>query len=109
MKDTIKNKKYIDFLFKNGKKISTKTILIIVDENKQRVPLGRVAFIAGKKIGNSPKRNYAKRIMRHAFYEANINIKNLNIIFVAKKNILNSNFLSVIDDIKFSINSLNKL
>lgn len=109
MKGTIKNKEEIDFIFKKGNKINTKSILILIDENKQREPLGRVAFVAGKKLGNSPKRNYAKRIMRHAFYEANIDIKNTNIIFVAKKNILNTNFLLVVKDIKTSLKSLNKI
>ena len=46
---------------------------------------GRVAFIAGKKLGNAVWRNKAKRRMRAIARDLNVSWENKDVIFLAKK------------------------
>lgn len=76
--DTIKSSTEISQLFSAGKRYKTPYITFIVEE---RAPVqdrghdvqhdrpGRVAFIAGKKLGNAVWRNSAKRRMRAICHE----------------------------------------
>lgn len=64
---TIESSREIDELFKRGRKISHDTLTIIVGKTpKGRSPEGRVAFVAGKRIGGAIVRNRAKRLLREA-------------------------------------------
>lgn len=100
MKGTIKSKAEIDSLFNTGEKINGRSLLIIARGNEQRGRLGRVAFVAGKKLGNSPTRNRAKRILRHAAREAGFPLDGMDIVLVAKKRILDMRFDQVVGDMK---------
>ena len=65
--DTIKSSDQISEIFNLGVRFSSGEIRIIVKQtNNQRDPRGRVAFIAGKKLGNAVVRNRSKRVMREA-------------------------------------------
>ena len=65
--DTIASSADISVLFAQGKRSHTPYLTLIVLRNeKQHDPSGRVAFIAGKKLGCAVERNRIKRRLREA-------------------------------------------
>lgn len=65
--ETIRSSREIDRLFREGKRISRPLVTALILETQPgRGPLGRVAFIAGKKLGGAVTRNRAKRVLREA-------------------------------------------
>ena len=65
--DTIKSSDQISEVFNLGVRFSGGEIRIVVKQtDDQRDPRGRVAFIAGKKLGNAVVRNRSKRVLREA-------------------------------------------
>lgn len=99
MKGTIKSSRDLESLFKSSKKIKSNGILLLIDsKSKERGRNnGRVAFVAGKKIGNSPKRNYAKRIMRSVAKDLNLPCDGFDIVFVANSRIFNFSYKEILD------------
>jgi ribonuclease P protein component len=62
---TIKASSEIDALFRQGRRFSRMHLMLLVRPTPPgRGPEGRVAFIAGKKLGNAVVRNRCKRVMR---------------------------------------------
>lgn len=107
MKNTIKNKAEIEKLFNVGRRFNSRhlTLIVLKFNNDGRGHDGRVAFIAGKKLGNAPQRNRAKRIMRHIANELNIGDvtdEGYKIVFLAKKGILKEDY----EKVKVSTRSL---
>ena len=98
MNGTIKSSMEIDRLFSCGRKIKLKGMIVIYSQEKGRDLPGRVAFIAGKKIGNAPKRNRAKRLMRHAVYEACGNDVDRDVAFVARGRILSMEYAEIVEE-----------
>lgn len=71
MKDTIKSSREIDAMFRTAKREGDALIVVFAAEgDERRGPQGRVAVIAGKKIGSAVRRNRAKRLLRAAAHEA---------------------------------------
>lgn len=65
--DIIKSSEQISEIFNLGTRFSSGEVRIIVKQaDDQRGPCGRVAFIAGKKLGNAVVRNRSKRVLREA-------------------------------------------
>lgn len=80
----IKSSEQISELFSQGKKVSSKEIRIIYKKHdEQRGPCGRVAFIAGKKLGNAVVRNRSKRVMRAAAHEVGLPACGYDILLMA--------------------------
>jgi ribonuclease P protein component len=68
---TIKSSREIDSLFRESRRISTSLITALIKITPEgRGQDGRVAFIAGKRMGNAPTRNRAKRVMRETVRRA---------------------------------------
>lgn len=91
--ETITSSTEISQLFSSGKRIKTPYLTLIVGEHaygkprgdvEQHGPSGRVAFIAGKKLGNAVWRNRAKRRMRAVCHDLGGPWPNLDVIFLAK-------------------------
>ena len=59
----------------------------------------QIGFTASKKIGNAVKRNFAKRRLRAIFTELSSNLTDGTYVFVAKKDILDIEFLKLRDDL----------
>ena len=66
--EIIKSSSDITRVFKEGKRFGRGSNMVLVLENeKQHGKPGRVAFVAGKKLGNAVWRNMANRRMRAAY------------------------------------------
>lgn len=69
---TLKAPNEIDALFKTGRRGSTDLIVVLSAQTPtRRGPLGRVVFVAGKKLGGAVMRNRCKRVLREAVRRAN--------------------------------------
>ena len=68
---TLKAPSEIDALFKTGRRGSTDLIVVLsAPTPTRRGPLGRVVFVAGKKLGGAVMRNRCKRVLREAVRRA---------------------------------------
>ena len=67
MKRTIRSPRDIDALFRSGRRGSHPRMLVMSSHTPTgRGPRGRVAFIAGRKLGGAVVRNRCKRVMRES-------------------------------------------
>lgn len=85
--ETITSSEDISYLFSHGKRLRTPYLTFIVLPVKQHGRSGRVAFIAGKKLGNAVWRNRAKRRMRALCRELGGPWQDFDVIFLAKSSI----------------------
>lgn len=82
--DTIKSSDQISEVFNRGTRFSSGEIRIIVKQTTdQRDPRGRVAFIAGKKLGNAVVRNCSKRILRAVAHENRLPVPGYDVLLMA--------------------------
>ena len=58
---------------------------------------GRVAFIAGKKLGNAVWRNRAKRRMRSIYRDLNVSLDGCDVLFVARSPIAASTYKEILE------------
>jgi ribonuclease P protein component len=64
---TIKSSREIDAVFQEAKRAAHPLIIVLAAQTPEgRGRSGRVAFIAGKKLGNAVIRNRSKRVLREA-------------------------------------------
>ncbi len=88
------NKKFL-FLYKKGKCIVNRNIVIYVKKNNS--PYNNLGITAGKKVGNAVARNRAKRVIRQAYRENELNMPvGIDMIIVARASAskIKSNVLS---------------
>lgn len=101
---TIKSSAEITRLFKEGRRINTPELSLIVLRNEgQHDQQGRVAFIAGKKLGGAVWRNKAKRRMREACREIGGPFPGYDMAFVAKRNVTESNYADIVRHVQSSL------
>lgn len=82
--DTIKSSDQISEVFNLGVRFSGGGIRIIVKQaDNQRDPRGRVAFIAGKKLGNAVVRNRSKRVLRETARSVGLPAPGYDILLMA--------------------------
>ena len=87
MFNTIKKRDEISELFKSGNFISFKYFSVIyVSSNEPRI-----AFIAGKKAGNSVKRNKMRRKLKRVYIEHRNWFTDKCALIVAKRNLFEAN------------------
>ena len=97
MLETIRSSDEISSLFTSGQRIQTANITLIV-RNTEHGREGRVAFIAGKKLGNAVWRNAAKRRMREVCHQTHFQLTGYDVIFLAKRRILEASYSKVVND-----------
>lgn len=86
MKSTIRSSADVSRLFSQGKRFSTPfaTVLVLKRTEQHDHDLhGRVAFIAGKKLGNAVVRNRSKRVMREVARENGLPVEGYDILLMA--------------------------
>ena len=74
--------------------------LIVLRNEGQHDHDGRVAFIAGKKLGNAVWRNRAKRRMREACREVGGPFPGYDVAFVARGNTTASHYSDMVENIR---------
>jgi len=68
---TIKSSREIDRIFQQATRVAHPLIILLVSATPEgRDQSGRVAFVAGKKLGNAVHRNRCKRVLRAAVQRA---------------------------------------
>ncbi len=83
--DTIKSTREIDAIFRTGARAGTPFFMLLTTETPQgRDPSGRVAFIAGKKLGNAPFRSRCKRVLRDTVRRADPSWPGRDMVLVAR-------------------------
>ena len=98
---TIKSSAEITRLFKEGRRINTPELSLIVLCNEgQHDRHGRVAFIAGKKLGGAVWRNRAKRRMREACREVGGPFPGYDVAFVARKKTTESDYADMVENLR---------
>ena len=64
---TVRSEREIDRLFRQGKRSTDELLTVFAGDTVDRsVDGGRLAFIAGRRVGGAVARNRAKRVMREA-------------------------------------------
>ena len=82
--EILNNNKDFLTLYKKGKYTASKYSVIYVCPNGQG--FNRFGITAGKKVGNSVKRNRAKRLIRLAYSKAEVRLPiGMDIVIVARK------------------------
>jgi ribonuclease P protein component len=103
--ERIRKKKDFSTLYKKGYRHRGKYFNLIYLSND--LCFSRMAVIASKKIGNAVKRNKVKRWMRALFRKNKKLLKNpLDIIFIAKKEILETSWLTLQKDLSAVLESI---
>lgn len=102
---TIKSRGEITVLFTQGRRVHTPYITLIVLPVKQHDQTGRVAFIAGKKLGNAVWRNSAKRRMREICRACGGPFQTFDVIFLAKKPLTTTCYSKVLETCSKAIKS----
>ncbi|MDD4377138.1 MAG: ribonuclease P protein component [Eubacteriales bacterium] len=64
-KDVLRRKSDFSKIYNKGKSVGDRYIVIFY--NKNNLPYNRIAFLASKKVGNSVKRNRARRLMKESY------------------------------------------
>lgn len=99
--ETIKSSAEITRLFKEGKRVNTPELsLLVLRTEGQHDRDGRVAFIAGKKLGNAVWRNRAKRRMREACRAVGGPFPGYDVAFVARKAATETAYADMVSHLK---------
>ena len=84
--ETIKSSSQISHIFEQGRRYNTPHVTILALRNEeQHDQSGRVAFIAGKKLGGAVWRNRAKRRMRALCFDLNGPFPGWDVVFIARR------------------------
>jgi ribonuclease P protein component len=98
-KEILRNQKNFDRLFKKGKSAGGKYLVLFLKNND--LEYDRHAFLASKKVGNSVKRNRARRLMRESFRVIERELKSgYDILFIARNTITDAKQQEVGRDMK---------
>lgn len=82
-KDILRNQKHFNAVYKRGKSKGSRYVVVLYKKNS--LSYTRVAFLASKKVGNSVRRNRARRLMREAYRLMNVEtVRGYDIVFVAR-------------------------
>lgn len=108
MKRTIRSKAEINQLFNEASKSTLTTMIFLAaDELQEKDSQGRVAYIAGKKLGAAPKRSRAKRLLREAAKLNGAPWQGLRVVLVAREGLANASLEKVSSDIAKALDQHN--
>lgn len=82
------------YSFKKGQSFKVKFLVLVLAKNRYKD--SKIGIVVSKKLGNSVVRNRIKRLIRESVRQEIENIKpNLNLVFIARQGIENSNFKEI--------------
>lgn len=87
--NVLRRKQDFSALYNKGKSVGERYVVLFYRKN----PCGfnRTAFLASKKVGNSVKRNRARRLMKESYRELSDKLTpGYDLIFIARNTILDS-------------------
>lgn len=83
---TIKSSCDVQRVFSESRRVAHPLIVALIAKTPEgRGRSGRVAFVAGKKLGNAVSRNRAKRVMREAVRRARVTWPDHDVILIARE------------------------
>jgi len=83
---TIKSTREIDEIFRESRRVGGAIVTALIKDTPEgRGRSGRVAFVAGKRIGNAVFRNRAKRVMRAAVSRCGAPWPGYDVVLIASK------------------------
>jgi len=104
LRQTITSNVEINDLFQEARRSVHKNLIVLIaDEKPERDYQGRVAFIAGKRLGNAPQRNRAKRLLREAAKLAGAPWEGLRVVLIAREELMSSSVESIRNSINNSL------
>ena len=88
-KTVLRKKSDCTNIYKRGKSIGDRYIVLFIRKNN--LPYKRTAFLASKKVGNSVKRNRARRLMKESYRLTSLVVPDgYDLIFIARNTIVNA-------------------
>lgn len=82
---TIRSSREIDGLFRTARRVAHPLFVVLLDRTPtQRGPEGRVAFIAGRKLGNAVVRNRCRRVLRESARRCGAPWEGWDVVIVAR-------------------------
>ena len=83
---TIKSSREIDKIFRGAKRAAHPLLIVLVAQTPEgRGHTGRVAFIAGKKLGGAVLRNRCRRVLREAVRRAKGPWPSWDVVLIARE------------------------
>lgn len=82
---TVRSSREIDELFRRGARSADDLLTVFVADSPAGLTTGRVAFIAGRKVGNAVARNRSKRVMREAARRAGAPWEGRDVALIARR------------------------
>ena len=96
---TIKSSTEVSRVFTQGKRLNAHSLTLLVYENEEQHGRGgRVAFIAGKKLGNAVWRNRAKRRLREVCRAVGGPWDGFDVVFMARRSTADEAFAKLTAD-----------
>lgn len=71
-KNVLRRKSDFSTIYNRGKSVGDRYVVLFYRKN--HLPYNRMAFLASKKVGNSVKRNRARRLMKESFRLSELDI-----------------------------------
>ena len=88
-KNVLRRKNDFTTIYNRGKSIGDRYVVLFYRKNN--LPYNRMAFLASKKVGNSVKRNRARRLMKESFRLTDLKVPTgYDFIIIARNTITNA-------------------
>lgn len=101
-KTVLRNKKDFSRIYSKGKSIGDRYVVLFFKKNNQ--DYSRTAFLASKKVGNSVKRNRARRLMKESIRLLDFKLPcGYDYIFIARNTINGRSYSDVSRSVKSAI------
>ncbi|MGC2873515.1 ribonuclease P protein component [Ihubacter sp. rT4E-8] len=86
-KNVLRRKTDFQGIYNRGKSVGDRYVVLFYRKN--HLPYNRMAFLASKKVGNSVRRNRARRLMKESYRLSDLKIPNgYDVIFIARNTIV---------------------
>jgi ribonuclease P protein component len=107
---TIRSSREIDRIFSEGARSSSPMLLVLVSSTPDgRDRGGRVAFVAGGKLGGAVARNRAKRLLRETARRAGGPWPSWDVVLLARPEALISSLEQLVQDLLLRLRALGVL